>query len=255
MSFPHASRLIARLRAASAVLLALGAVSVGTVACAHAPEGTLKGVPDVAKLTRPALGGSGLSRSASLMPAPDVKRPESRLEARGMLERAFEASAEGEHRIAVALYGAVLGTDYLTDKGRANLYWMRAESFTEISDEAGRRDSLLGFLIASDLAPSDDDIKARRLLARSVVTAMRVEEDPRFGRSPEDPISVEDLQEPASIISTLSCGPERDAHYVDVAIRSVHRDESRLVHRRAECAGDGAVLDLWFDVTHADSRR
>ncbi len=176
-----------------------------------------------------------------------------------MLERAFEAAADGQHRVAVALYGAVLGTDYLTDKGRANLYWMRAESCSEIDDEDGRRDALLGFLVASELAagraPADDDLESRQVRARSTLTAMRVEEDPRFGRSPELPIAVEDLREPASVISSLACGPERDAHYVDVAIRSVRKEQSRLVHRRAECEGDGAVLELWFDVTHADARR
>lgn len=172
-----------------------------------------------------------------------------------MLERGFDAAADGQHEIAVAFYGAVLATDYLSDRGRANLYWMRAESFAVLGDDDGRRDALLGFLVTSELSAADDETEARRLLARSVLTAMRVNEDPAFGRSPEDPIAVEDLREPASIMSSLSCGPRRDAHYVDVAIRSVRKEESSLVQRRAQCEGDGAVLELWFDVTHASRER
>lgn len=244
MPFSPASLIASRVRLPVAAFFALA-----TVACAHAPSGS-----DLVRLS-PGSGVERPQRAASQLPRPDIKRPESRLEARGMLERGFEASADGQHEIAVALYGAVLATDYLTERGRANLYWMRAESFAELSDDEGRRDALLGFLVASELAPPDDDTRARRLLARSELTAMRLEEDPGFGRSPDEPIAVEDPREPASIISTLSCGPERNGHYVDVAIRSVRREQSSLVHRRAACEGDGAVLELWFDVTHAGPRQ
>lgn len=244
MLFKTASLTSARLTTCGAALLALA-----SAACAHAPSSSPNAAAPAKRAVTAVFDGAGGERSLH------IKRPESRLEARGMLERAFEASADGHHNVAVQLYGAVLATDYLTDKGRANLYWMRAESFGEMRQEDGRRDALAGFLVASDLPPADEDLTARRLLARSALTAMRVEEDPGFGRSPETPISVEDLREPASIISSLSCGESRDAHYVDVAIRSVRREQSRLVHRRAECERDGAVLDLWFDVTNADRQR
>lgn len=238
------------LLAARAPLAGAALLSLVTLACAHAPE------RDVLRSAATSGGDHAKgTRSATLLPRPDVKRPESRFEARDMLERAFQAAADGQHEVAAAHYGAVLATDYLTDRGRANLYWMRAESFAALDDDDGRRDALLGFLVASELSPLDAEAEQKRLLARSALTAMRVEEDPAFGRSPEEAITVEDLREPASIMSSLSCGPRRDAQYVDVAIRSVRKEESALVHRRAECERDGAVLELWFDVTHAAKGR
>lgn len=169
-----------------------------------------------------------------------------------MLERAFEATEKDRHAEAVSLFGAVLATDYVTDRGRTNLYWMLAESLEVLGDEEERSLALGGFLIASQLLDEPgEELLLRRMMARSHLAAMRVEGDPGFGRSARVPISVEDLREPASIMGSLSCGPEGREPFVDVVIRSVKEGDHRLLQRRAECRSSGRVLELWFDVTHA----
>jgi hypothetical protein len=190
---------------------------------------------------------------------PTFPRPANRVAARHMLEGAFDAVTRDDHPLAAGLFRAVLATDFLTDKGRTNIYWMAAESSRRIHDTRGRSDALGGFLIASELVDEDDDLVLRRLIARSVLAAIRVAEDPGFGRSPELAISVEDAREPASIMASLSCGPGGEGRYVDVAIRSVERPpseaERRVVRRTAQCQQTGRTLDLFFDVTHAQLRR
>jgi hypothetical protein len=226
--------LVRRVHVAPQVILLLFAVGCAT----SAP------IPPAAMALDP-----GYERAVTERPVP--KRPSSRLQARDMLQAAFEAGAREDHQTAVNLFGAVLATDFLTDGGRTNLYWMKAESHRQLGDHDGRMESLGAFLIAAELVPEDDEIMLRRLLARSALAAMRVTVDPGFGRTPEMAISVEDVREPASIMASLSCGPAGRGHYVDVAIRSVERAEARLLQRRAECRPGGVVLELWFDVTHA----
>jgi hypothetical protein len=238
MFLAQARRSFARLVGAAPALLGM-TLAVG---CAHAP------LPAV---------DAGLAKAAqkersALRPRPQVYRPQSRAEARGMLERAFEAAENEAHPLAVALFGAVLATDFVTDRGRTNLYWMLAESLRILDDEGERASALGGFLIASELlADPGEDVLLRRMMARAQLAAQRVECDPGFGRSPTAAISVEDLREPASIMGSLSCGAEGREPYVDVVIRSVHEGHNQLLQRRAECRSSGRVLELWFDVTHA----
>lgn len=197
--------------------------------------------------------------SVEVPKVPTFPRPANRVAARHMLEGAFDAVGQEDHPLAAGLFRAVLATDFLTDKGRTNIYWMAAESARRIHDTRGRSDALGGFLIASELIEEDDDLVLRRLIARSVLAALRVTQDPGFGRSPELAISVEDAREPASIMASLSCGPGGEGRYVDVAIRSVERppedSERRVVRRTAQCQQTGRTLDLFFDVTHAQLRR
>ena len=182
-----------------------------------------------------------------------IYRPANRLEARSALEEAFAAAAADDDRTAVQLFGAVLATDFLTDQGRANLYWMKAEAHRQLADRSERTEALGAFLIASELIEIDQDLETRRLLARSVLVAMRVADEPGFGRSPEMAISVEDVREPASIMASLSCGPAGRGRYVDVIIRSVPSEHggSQLLQRRAECHPSGTSLELWFDLSQA----
>jgi hypothetical protein len=213
-----------------------------TLGCAHGPEREVA-PPDPAAAVQAA-------------PQPEhVYRPVSRLEARDMLESAFEAISDGDHARAADLFSAVLATDFLTDEGRADLYWMKAEAHRRMDDPAARTDALGSFLLSSELVPPTQDLLTRRLLARSALVAMKVADDPGFGRSPETPITVQDVREPASIMASLSCGPSGRGHYVDIAIRSVKRagDDSSLVQRRAECHPSGHTLELWFDLSQAQA--
>lgn len=170
-----------------------------------------------------------------------------------MLERAFASASEDDAALAASLFHAVLASDFLTDKGRANIYWVTAGIHRRLGDAPGEADALGSFLVASEILPLEDDLETRQLLARSVLAAMRVEQHPSVGRSPEWAIVVEDTREPASIMASLTCGPEGEGRYIDVSIESVDKPSGRLLHRRAECKESGAVLDLWFDLTYAEN--
>lgn len=222
----------------TAVTALLASVSIG---CAHAPE-------PVESAPTPVPPAYTASESTA------VYRPTSRLEARDMLEAAFESGSAGDHEHAASLFSAVLATDFLTDEGRADLYWMKAEAHRRTADDAARIEALGSFLLATELFEANQDVETRRLLARSALVAMKVADDQSFGRSPEMAISVEDVREPASIMASMSCGPSGRGHYVDIAIRSVQRAgaEGRLVQRRAECRPSGHTLELWFDLSQAE---
>jgi hypothetical protein len=221
-----------RLRILSALALALA------LGCAHVPaEAPPSAEPAVVQAPAP----------------PPVMRPQSQLEARALLQRAFEASAGDRVGEAVRLISAVLATDFLTDQGRANLYWLVADGHLRAGSIESHFDSLGMFLLAAELLEGeiDADLNTRRLLARSALAARRVAADPDFGRRPEKAIDVEDIREPNRILAALPCGPAGEGRFVDVRTEAHDFEGARFVQRTARCNADLALLELWFDVTHA----
>lgn len=179
-------------------------------------------------------------------------RPVGHSAARDMIEEAFAASAAQDTWRALDLFRAVLSSDTLTDKGRANLYWVVAGLYRSVGDGPAESDALAAFLVASELVDADERILAQQLVARALRAALRVESEPHFGRTPEAPIRVEDTREPASILASLPCGRSGEGRYLDVGIDGYTPLEGeRLIRRRAACDESGDVLDLWFDVTYA----
>lgn len=219
-------------------LLGLALLGLG---CAHSPS---------AKAPAPFAPAEAEEKPVAALPF--VPRPQDQSTARHLLESAFEAAAEDDNARAAALFHAVLSSDFLTDKGRANIYWVTAGVHRRLGDSEGEADALGAFLLAAGLVGDDPTLETRRLLARSLLAARRVRTHPHIGRSPEAAIPVEDAREPASIIGSLSCGPSGKGRYIDVAIERVESDDGSLVHRRAKCGPTGGTLELWFDLTYAD---
>ena len=217
-------------------------VALSVLGCAH-------GGPHSARHDRP----EGLHAADPARTLPRIYRPQDQRTARHLLERAFSSASEDDPELAAALFHAVLASDFLTDKGRANIYWVTAGIHRRLDDKKGEADALGSFLVASEMLTSDDELETRQLVARSVLAALRVARHPFLGRSPQAAIVVEDTREPASIMASLPCGSEGYGRYIDVAIESIENQGGRLLHRRAECHESGAVLDLWFDLTYADA--
>ena len=193
----------------------------------------------------------------SAMAANDIRpvvplRPRDHREARELIELAFQKTGEGDDAAAAALFRAVLASDLLTDRGRANLYWVVAGIYRDLRDPENEAEALGAYLIASDLLEIDAQTEARRLVARSVRAALRVREQSAFGRSPNAAIQVEDTREPSSILASLGCGSDGNGRYLDVSIDSYEPiDGNPLQHRKATCDETGDVLELWFDMSYA----
>lgn len=189
-------------------------------------------------------------------PPVTLYRPRSQADAQERLDQAFSLIHQGDTPLARAAFASVLASDFLTEKGRANLYWVLAGLCHDQEDRSGEAEALGAFLVASDLLTDREEVQPRRLLARAMLAALRVQNSASLGRSPTTAIVVEDLREPATIIASMTCGDAGESHFLDVAIESTHRKAGpRLVHRRARCDADGVELDLWFDLTYAAPRR
>lgn len=179
-------------------------------------------------------------------------RPRDHREARDLIEVAFQKTGVGEDAEAAAIFRAVLASDLLTDRGRANLYWVLAGLYRDLQEAENEAEALGAFLVSSELLDNDAQTHARQLVARSVRAALRVKEQSAFGRSPNAAIQVEDTREPSSILASLGCGPDGNGRYLDVSIDSYEPiDGNRLQHRKATCDEDGDVLELWFDMSYA----
>ena len=193
---------------------------------------------------------------AEAVPAPTLDAlpaPETPAEAQIFWSAAVAALRAGDNEHAALFLDAILGSDHLTDRGRANLYWLLVDAHrgrlaarraTQI--DAALVDALGGFLVAADVIEPDPDLAARQVEARAILTATRLRVDPVLGQSPEAPIIVEDSRDPAGLIAELRCGP-RAERYHERAVSSVGGLESREL----VCAGDGTLRTLWFDLSFA----
>lgn len=187
---------------------------------------------------------------AAAEPLPPPRTP---AEAQIFLSASIAALRAGEGAHAALFLNAILRSDHLTDRGRANLYWLlvdahRARLARQGATQADQPlvDALGGFLVAADVLDPDPDLAPRQSEARAVLTASRLRLYPDLGQSPDEPITVEDTGDPAGVIAELRCGPRAERYY-ERQVSSVGGLESREL----VCAGDGTLRTLWFDVSLA----
>lgn len=184
---------------------------------------------------------------------PRLPPPNTPAEAQLFLSASIAALHAGQGGHAALFIDAIIRSDHLTDRGRANLYWLladahRARLATEGATHADAAlvDALGGFLVAADVLEPDPDLSARQVEARAVLVATRLRVDPGLGKSPASPISVEDAREPAGVVAELRCGPRAERYY-QRRVSNVGGLESRQL----VCSGDGTLRTLWFDVSAA----
>lgn len=195
---------------------------------------------------------AALAPTTELAPEP-LPPPRTAAEAQLFLSASVAALRAGQGAHAAMFLDAILRSHHLTDRGRANLYWLladahRARLAAQGATHADRPliDALGGFLVAADVLEPDPELSARQVEARAVLVATRLRTDPLLGVSPESPIAVEDAREPAGVVAEMRCGPRGERYYE----RAVS-NEGDLESRQLVCAGDGTLRTLWFDVSQA----
>lgn len=223
--------------------------ALSCVACATVDEG--RGVRSDAA----GLATTTTTVAASSSPVPDVDTPRRYTDAELVLERGFTALERGDDAVGLGYLRAVLRSDFLTPRGRAQVYWSAAGAARRIGDRDGERSHLEGFLLVRETLPDDDhardaDLAIQASIARGVLLAHQVEER-GLGRAPSSALVVEDEGDTRATIAALSCGEDgRDAlAFVDEAL--VERGENILLRRGVVCTSGGDRFHLWFDVSSA----
>jgi hypothetical protein len=238
-------------------LLPLSACVV-VLASACACASSTPTAPSSSTLTRPIdfdagpprhLSSSSSSSDASAattapapVPLPVVARPENPAEAGLLVGEAMAALQRGEKRAALPRLQALLRSEFLSERGRANLYWLLAEAALGV-DDGVHRDALGGYLVAASILPADVDVVDRRKRARAELLVEHVTAD-ALGRSPEQAIDVDNLREADVVVAALPCG-QRGGRYVARAT-TVPRADDGLAMRRLLCTETGDELVLWF---------
>ena len=174
----------------------------------------------------------------------EIERPQSPQEAGAMLALATTYLEQGRRAEALPLLVALRGTDYLTARGQANLYWLIGEAAVGV-DEDLRLDALGGFVVASGLLPDDPDQRERRRHARAALLAQKVRHHDR-GRSADDAIVVLSTREADVVVAALGCGTGGDGRYVERRLPGTLRDDELPRARRLLCTENGDELTLWF---------
>ncbi len=186
------------------------------------------------------------AKAARSVTLPRVRTPTNQAGAKEILERGLGAMGDEDWMAAASNFRAVLRTDFLTDAGRANIYWFTAEAHRRLHDVSGEADALSGFLLAASILDDTPRGDRREVAARAALAAFRLSRDPDFGRTKETPIRVMDVREPISILSALGC---RDRVLTNDTVTSRSGGVS-LVRQQAKC-GESGTVELWFDVSDA----
>src|SRR5437016_722683 len=113
--------------------------------------------------------GCATTTSAELMPLASEQMPEhlpapqTSAEARAYLAGSLAAMRADKPTHALLFLDAILRSDHLTERGRADVYWLSVEANRLARDEPALTEALGGFLVASAIVPSDDDMRAREI--------------------------------------------------------------------------------------------
>ena len=99
--------------------------------------------------------------------------PDTAVEAQFYMKGAIAALRAGEPEHSAMFLEAILRSDHLTDRGRANVYWLLAEARRIGARDPELVDALGGFLIAASVVPEDLDIQGRTEEAQAHLLAAR----------------------------------------------------------------------------------
>lgn len=213
--------------------LSLPLIWLGLAACASTPPPATRALPRDFVDAGPAVDS---------IPKPQSPGEASRLIAEAVSRLREPRDAAG----ALARVEAVLRCDFLTDHGRADLYWLAAEAAGDV-DDARRRAHLAGFLVAASVVDHDADVLGRVARARTELLASQVRAG-TLGKTPERAINVTTTSEADSLVAQLGCGATGRAAYIERhGMVATHDDNDRLpVPRRLLCTENGDELVLWF---------
>jgi hypothetical protein len=137
------------------------ALALLAAGCAHGPSAAPVGSPVAVHDAAPA------------MEVPTLPAPTTQEEARRALEIAFAAEGVGDVELAAAQLDAVLGSDFLTDAGRMNVYWHAALAHRRLGNTEGERDALEGFWLSAQLVQLNEDEQARAQQAELMLKSLQ----------------------------------------------------------------------------------
>lgn len=151
---------------------------------------------------------------------------------------------------ALPRFEALLRCDFLTERGRANLYWLAAEAARGVDDER-HRDHLAGYLVATSVVPPDLESLEKAKKARALLLVDKVQSS-QLGDSPTRAIVVGDSGEADLVVSQLGCGARGESPYIErqglVTTGSAQQDAP--APRRLLCTENGDELVLWFQISN-----
>ena len=157
--------------ASLALVAAVGLSACASLAAAAEPPRARSAAPQAA--VGPAARAADAAASQPALPR--LPAPRTLAQAEALIEATLAAMEAHQPRHALVFLDALRRSDRLTDRGRANLYWMTAEAARAAGDAVTERDALGGFLVAAQLLPDDDIIGARARAAQQGFVALRAQ--------------------------------------------------------------------------------
>jgi hypothetical protein len=218
----------------------LASSSLASSARPSASSGASASVSVSASVSASAGDGGGVGSHDEGQAAP---RPRTAAEAGVLVGEAMACLQRGEKACALPRIAALLRSDFLSERGRANLYWLLAEAADGV-DDGRRRDALGGYLVAASVLPEDAELRDRMARARAWLVASDVR-TLKLGTTPEQAIDVGSAREADVVVAALHCG-QRGGRYVERSARSDRGRGASLAARRLLCTETGDELTLWF---------
>lgn len=231
---------MARSRSLRFLLASLAVLALVPTACATTNE-----TATTTATTTTARGAtSGVLRQPTVVPV--VPRPRSPGEASALLGQAMVLLKRDAPAEALPRLQAVLHSDFLTDRGRADLYWLVAEAARDL-DDAVYADALAGYLVAASLVPDDVELTRRTRDAQTALTLRRVQ---RFdvGATRQRAIVVDNEYQARRVLEALPCGADGGGHYVERRLPPSLQQDDPLTARRVLCTENGDERVLWFRI-------
>lgn len=175
-----------------------------------------------------------------------VAKPQTPAEAGMLIAEAVDLLQKQQGGPALRRFEALLRCDFLTERGRANLYWLSAEAARGV-DDAKRKDALAGYLVAASVVPTDPELRDKIARARAMLLATKVQAG-ALGDSPERAIVVDSAGEADTLVAQLGCGARGQSPYIERhGLVTAHRDD-QPAPRRLLCTENGDELVLWFRI-------
>lgn len=191
-----------------------------------------------------------LDFDASPPVAATVPKPQSPAEASVLIADAVDFLRRGDgasHAAALVRLEALLRCDFLTERGRANLYWLAADAARDV-DDTRHREHLAAYIVAASVVPTDPEIRDRVRRARGTLLVDKVQST-GLGVSPERAIVVDSVTEADTLVAQLGCGPRRQSPYIERRGLVTAADHDDTVSpRRLLCTENGDELVLWFRI-------
>lgn len=221
------------------LLAVIGAAALCSSACSTSTSTGTAGTAGTTTTTATAL------RSDDTSLAPPPATPRTPASAAVLIADLSARLDDGDRRGAVPLLGALLRSDLLTDQGRANFYWLLADTAAGIDDDV-RQDALGGFIVAASVVPEDAETRRRLRQARGALLAIKIKQQ-ALGASPQQAIVVPSTTDADIVVAALECGKAGDGRYVERRLPGALRGDDPAP-RRLLCTENGDVLTLWFRV-------